>query len=781
MIPTSNKSLSPKAWLRNGLLFSIASLIVVRWFSGWNFIHQIDGRFKLNPLKYFYDSLFFWKGGLGLGFASPDFLSAPFYLYHAVLFKMLNPILGYWKALVASQFLMVYMLVFLTFVFAWLFFRELYETFLKKSLREENKVKATILLYAIVLLFNFNLFTLTIVYPRFTGWTFAWIGLPLLAYLLLRYQQTGLPKYLLILAAVNVATPIVSVGFALPTLPILLVVLTLIWLMLMIQSPLKRKEQISRFLLFMLLFILLNAWTLIPQLVGLKSMASSAEFTLGTSAKTILEYSSKFASISNIMRFLGYYGLVGLWSTPLYGTFPFVWAPIFRESMLIQVLTYMYPIVLIVSLLWILKEKNKEVKRVFMLVFAALIALIIVMKGTNEPLSATGRLFLMLNSVFFRHPYTRFAHVYTFLFFIVFAYFCTRLSGFIRNEKIYTGILGMLVIVYLIPSYPFFTGDVIHPFDRLDLSNTSYVSLDKDIRNKKVSDLDEYRILVIPFTTESTESSYMIAGKINHPNNKSLLYSMISDANVVQFPNSSPDNELLSGLADAVSSQEFNKFIQIAKLANVKYIALHRDTTDRLIIGPQNIKTIRLATKFVDRLVSDNMIDKILENENLKLYRINDKDGRVLPHVVVIDDDARKDSKNRNTKRSIGLEDIQQKLSVKSLAKLRDVHKVNPDTYTVRIEASKAFYLVLCESFDPGWKAYILNKQVDDRNHISAKGFANAWYIEPKNIGKKSFNVTLYFAPQNYFYMGVIISVLAFLFCWAYWMYQTAKKRPGRK
>jgi hypothetical protein len=60
-------------------------------------------------------------------------------------------------------------------------------------------------------------------------------------------------------------------------------------------------------------------------------------------------------------------------------------------------------------------------------------------------------------------------------------------------------------------------------------------------------------------------------------------------------------------------------------------------------------------------------------------------------------------------------------------------------------------------------------------------GYANAWHINPKEIRKEDFTVTLYFRPQSYFYMGLTISGLTLLGCMGYLIYDWRREHKTRK
>jgi len=91
---------------------------------------------------------------------------------------------------------------------------------------------------------------------------------------------------------------------------------------------------------------------------------------------------------------------------------------------------------------------------------------------------------------------------------------------------------------------------------------------------------------------------------------------------------------------------------------------------------------------------------------------------------------------------------------------------INPTLYQVHVETNSAFYLVLSEMFHPGWKVYVGNKlswidawrlsPLDEKLHFVANGFANGWYIPHKG----AYDMLLYFHPQNHVYLGALVSVL---------------------
>lgn len=90
--------------------------------------------------------------------------------------------------------------------------------------------------------------------------------------------------------------------------------------------------------------------------------------------------------------------------------------------------------------------------------------------------------------------------------------------------------------------------------------------------------------------------------------------------------------------------------------------------------------------------------------------------------------------------------------------------EINPTQYTVRVNASKPFYLVFSESYDSDWVASIYGQQVPDQYHFTANGYANGWYIDKTG----TYTITLEFWPQKLFYAGATISVTTLILCTAY-------------
>ncbi len=129
---------------------------------------------------------------------------------------------------------------------------------------------------------------------------------------------------------------------------------------------------------------------------------------------------------------------------------------------------------------------------------------------------------------------------------------------------------------------------------------------------------------------------------------------------------------------------------------------------------------------------------------------------------------------------------------------------INPTMYTVKItNATNPFFLIFGEKFDSQWKVYISNEkinsnqtlntsssksnlqfsvgdilclyrqQLDEQCHFMVNGYANSWYIDPQALGiaNSDFTVTLYYLPQSYLCIALLVSGISATFSLAFIFY----------
>lgn len=114
----------------------------------------------------------------------------------------------------------------------------------------------------------------------------------------------------------------------------------------------------------------------------------------------------------------------------------------------------------------------------------------------------------------------------------------------------------------------------------------------------------------------------------------------------------------------------------------------------------------------------------------------------------------------------------------------------NPTEYKIFLKnVSQPIYLNFSESYHPQWKvrvgkfkwyqAFGKNYFLDDKTHLKNDAALNSFYIDPKSVcqqftciqnsdGSYNLNLTLYFKPQSYVYLGLIGSGITFIGCIGY-------------
>ena len=141
-------------------------------------------------------------------------------------------------------------------------------------------------------------------------------------------------------------------------------------------------------------------------------------------------------------------------------------------------------------------------------------------------------------------------------------------------------------------------------------------------------------------------------------------------------------------------------------------------------------------------------------------------------------------------------ETIYQELPYKKV----DFEQKNPSEYKIHLKnISSSFYLNFSESYHPDWGvkignfnwfSAILEKNyfLKGENHIKNNAGLNSFYIDLSSISSNnnctknedgSYNVdlTLYFKPQSYFYLGLIISGITLIGITGYLVYDFKKRR----
>lgn len=96
---------------------------------------------------------------------------------------------------------------------------------------------------------------------------------------------------------------------------------------------------------------------------------------------------------------------------------------------------------------------------------------------------------------------------------------------------------------------------------------------------------------------------------------------------------------------------------------------------------------------------------------------------------------------------------------------------------TITISNDMPFPLVFLETYHPDWQLTVDGQVVE--THFVVDGFANAWVIDPKELGLKLNSTVSYeltYTPQHWFYLGILISGTTLLACLGYLSYEVVRR-----
>ncbi|MDD4353347.1 MAG: hypothetical protein PHN56_02720 [Candidatus Nanoarchaeia archaeon] len=118
---------------------------------------------------------------------------------------------------------------------------------------------------------------------------------------------------------------------------------------------------------------------------------------------------------------------------------------------------------------------------------------------------------------------------------------------------------------------------------------------------------------------------------------------------------------------------------------------------------------------------------------------------------------------------------------------------INPTEYKIIFNYTEPFYLYFSEAYHINWKlanekfkwynGFSEKNYVFDETHEKAYGFLNRWYVDPSKINKNSngeYELIIYFQPQSYFYLGLLISGTTLFCCIGYLIYDWRRERKKK-
>lgn len=451
---------------------------------------------------------------------------------------------------------------------------------------------------------------------------------------------------------------------------------------------------------------------------------------------------------------------------------------------------------------------NKEKKYQKWLFFFGVIYLFALFASAKSTLNNEISLFIFTSPVFtFFRSYDKLVVILPFISGIILCFFLEGAVQRIKAQRMKSLICFAIIFIILTYPLPFFLGKFHQTYSRDFLWDYKYSNLVimpeyyKDIADYVNSDNEYYKIISMPYTGQ------IGLGWVLYPKWRYIG----TDYTTLYYDNPvfSPVNHSF-GQFDAAEYLHRNPiegrdiFMDFIRSRSIRYLIVNKDVD-------------AMYTESFSKLfegVKDNFTF-IKSFGALDLYRVS---GNIeIPVIYSIDIKNSTIEKNYDSTERKNLDTI--KIRHLNLKKENHVtfKKINPTKYLVRMEnATQPFWLIFSESYHPQWDIYVdtqttvefeglssqylntKNKQIKNKmnftpgdikylfrkslntDHILADGFANAWYIDPNEIDTHSdgnFSIILYFKPQSYFYIGLIISGLTLAFCIGYLILDWRKRK----
>jgi len=537
------------------------------------------------------------------------------------------------------------------------------------------------------------------------------------------------------------------------------------------------------------MWVLINFYWLLPNMVYIfQSISVTGDLYLTVGRNRIDDFVLNSAPLPETMR------LVGSWILGSgFGGYPYVyWSPIYNSSLFVFI-GYLIPVIAFIPLT-LKKEKNI----IFFSIF--LLCALLLMTGSQPPF---GQLNLFLITTIpiilevFSLPNVLFG-VYSVIAYAVLFGIGTVMIACYMGKKLpprlprrlrlgakylFTGTAIFLVIGLY--AFPLWTGEVVYPGnDVLASNNYKIPDYYHDASSWLASDKDDFRIFPMPYSKIGYVAYAWEPVGYQGPD---LTESLLGKSLIAEPINS----DLGSSIAQSIVSNSTTNIAKVLAFMNVKYIVFHNDINWIFLNNSEYTMYSYIAADQKNMLNTLNSMDgftycrsfgqldfyinnhwtpmRVYAASSAIYYKTFERLTEIselnyfAPREVVILSNNQLDvdpTLNRPTDSAITPNLTPNKTSHVSLT----YEKLNPTLYTINIDASAPFLLVLSDSYDDGWVATVDGQQLSDKYHFNANGFANGWYINKTG----TYVIVLEFQPQRLFYMGSAISLTTLIVCMVY-------------
>jgi len=613
------------------------------------------------------------------------------------------------------------------------------------------------------LLYSFNYFTTVMASFPITNYHTSYPMLPWLLLLVIKAldKKMGFTT----VSALALFTLLLANGNPSNTLSI--IVFTIIFVLVFKRAYKFKVKRVATYLILLLTF---SSYIYLPILANGSNPYIGNDINLNTAS---LNFNSIRTSFLNLFRFYGFHSAQD---------FPF--HSLQTSNLFFIYLSFFVPTLLILTFI---PNRSSEVM-VFFLLFALIF--LFLAKGSHSPLSSWFLQFF--NNITILQMYR--ASYYKFIMFVIISF--SILLGFatikIKSEaklRYLKALLYLLPFLVIVSAWPLLGGRSAKKMYLTEIPD-EYKQLGEYMRGSP----SDSKVLSVP----QIPGAHLKWGENNY-----YTASYYPDSTVLGRPvwtNSWFNNNLEKYFFDEGG---LNRGLDLIKFFNIKYILVHHDVVKSTSAG------ISSADRISSLLDANHDVEQVSRNRYFSVYEI-DK-SHYLPHIYLPDIvyitnnfsldvsetgiplvSNRKEAvyfARQNKARLNELETFVSSFKVDRKITV-EYKKVSPTKYILNVyNATGTFPLVFSESFHTEWKMYVRNNNLEDgsfyetwfrpqlvdRIHFVANGYANSWILNTKDLcrqphlctlnndGTYNLSLVLEFKPQQYFYLGLLISGISII------------------
>jgi len=598
------------------------------------------------------------------------------------------------------------------------------------------------------LIYTFGPFQYYYIWKDQTGFQWFLAFLPAFLYSVYNLFYKKNNKYLLTIWTISIIY-----GVAASTVFIVISFICMILLLIpLIINEKKRTPIMLKFILILLIF----SWILIPQLLSINDNLLAS--VLNTNPSRDFIFNSQWSTFDNLFFQTAYKILY----TPYLNENFSVNSDAFyyKDNLFFKLISITFLVILLLGLLFL--NKNDSAYLPYRYLF--LVYLFFLMISSNLFLITKANL---INQIPFlvalRNSFNKFAIPIGLVVSLLLGISLNKLLANRLNKHFFNFILVVFLIAW---SYPFFVSS---PIFRGNMSHPSYyIAIPKDYFEFANSPLNEatypQKIIYLPFL-------YYNVGTFN-------WIRMDGDTPIRYFTSNSvltlkKGNEQLTYVIEAFNDnllkRNYSELTKMLDLYGVNYIII--DNNQDWILRESLYKTNKIIPSREDyKNLSDHLEGIYPKNDfgNITVFSISDRDSNI-------------------------------RIFGENNYKVYKVLGGSPTRYIIFIEGiSKDVTLNLDQTFNTNWNIYLRNQNFINILFIDSlvenkifQNFSNSWTIDSEYIkshyskeyykenpdGSIDIELTLYFKPQSYFYISLIISGATLIICIVCLIYDWRKEK----